>query len=338
MDGIFCFGELLLRMSPVLGDWFGETGMPLYLGGSELNVALALAAWGQPVSYGSALPENYLSRDICRTLESRMVDCSPVQFIGRRIGIYYLPQGQDLRHSAVVYDRDHSAFSELRPGLIDWERHFEKAGWLHISAISPAVSAQTAAVCLEALQAAGSRNMTISMDLNYRSKLWQYGKRPADIMKVLASHCDVMMGNIWSAKELLDIPLDPDLLISGRKADYLEHARRSAQAIQSQFPKCHTVANSFRFELPEGTLLYYGSLVRNGHARQSPEFRGTGIVDRVGTGDCFMAALIYGLRQGLADQQTIDFAAAAAFGKFFEPGDSTRQPVQTIFSSIPSHG
>src|ERR1043165_2259308 len=106
MDTIFCFGELLLRFSPVLGGrWLTESVMPVYIGGAELNTATALAIWNVPVMYGTVLPPNYLSQEICGELNKRKIDISRLIFSGSRIGSYYLPQGADLKNAGVIYDR-----------------------------------------------------------------------------------------------------------------------------------------------------------------------------------------------------------------------------------------
>jgi 2-dehydro-3-deoxygluconokinase len=225
MNKVLCFGELLLRMSPLLqGKWLNNAYMPVYIGGAELNVAAALAKWNIPVSYFTALPENYLSKEICNDLQQRNIDIDNIHFSGNRIGIYFLPQGADLKHAGVIYDRSNSSFAELKPGMIDWEKVLHNISWFHFSAISPALNENIALVCKEVLEAASKKNISISVDLNYRSKLWQYGNRPAEIMPELVQHCDVIMGNIWSANILLGIDVDENIHSKGKKEYYLEHA------------------------------------------------------------------------------------------------------------------
>jgi len=326
-------------MSPVLeGNWLQRASMPVYLGGAELNVATALAGWELPVCYGTALPDNYLSREICAALQRRKIDVSPIRFSGKRIGLYYLPQGTDLKNAAVIYDREHSSFSTLQRGMIPWEELLKGVGWFHFSAISPGLNPQVADVCLEALEIAAAKGISISVDLNYRARLWQYGKPAPEVMHPLLKYCDVVMGNIWSANALLGIPVDEDIHARGSRNDYLEHAVRTANAIMELFPKCSTIANTFRFDQEGGGILYYASLVREKQAYNSVDFVSHNIKDKVGTGDCFMAGLIYGLYQKLPMQELVNFAAAAAFGKFHEEGDATRQDLQTIQARMTTHG
>jgi 2-dehydro-3-deoxygluconokinase len=339
MKRVFCFGELLLRMSPVLeGNWLQQSAMPVYLGGAELNVASALAGWQLPVSYGTALPDNYLSKEIILELQRRKIDVSAIFSFGKRTGIYYLPQGRDLKNAAVIYDREDSSFASLKPGMIPWDKIFEEVSWFHFSAISPGLNENTASVCREALEAASSKRIFISVDLNHRSKLWQYGKPAPQIMPDLVKHCDLVMGNIWSANSLLDIPLDGSIHDKGKKTDYLDHATRTSTCILEKFPKCRTVANTFRFDLDQGGVLYYASLLMENRAYHSEDFIAESIKDKVGTGDCFMAGLIYGLNHQFSAQDLVNFATAAAFGKFQEQGDRTRQDIQTIKSRLMTHG
>ncbi|HEX5150729.1 MAG TPA: sugar kinase [Parafilimonas sp.] len=334
MKKVLCFGEFLLRMSPSLNKkWIHEANMPVYLGGAELNVATALAKWGIPVKYFSVLPDNYLSKEICEELRTKNIDVSPIEFSGSRIGIYILAQGTDLKHTGVIYDRAHSSFSELKPGIINWDEKLDDVSWFHFSAISPALNENVAAVCREVVSAAVRKGITISVDLNHRAKLWQYGKNPLEIMPGLVEHCDVVMGNIWSANSLLGIGLDENIHDKKSKAAYLEHADTTAKLIMQKFPKCKTVAQTFRFDHENG-IKYYAALNDANHQYVSGEFIAGQVVDKVGSGDCFMAGLIYGLSNDLLPGEIMNFAAAAAVGKLQEKGDSTNQDLASIRSKI----
>lgn len=311
--------------------------MPVFIGGAELNVAHALANWNVPVQYCTALPANYLSEEICASLQAKNIDTTPIQFSGSRIGAYYLPQGADLKHAGVIYDRAWSSFWSLTPGVINWDEVLKEAGWFHFSAISPALNENVAAVCKEGLEAATRLGLTISVDLNYRARLWQYGKTPASVMPELVKYCHVIMGNLWAAHTLLDIPLHQSLIDAHDKPHYLQHSAQTAAAIQERFPACTTVAHTFRFDSGNNGILYYASLHQPAGQFVSVEMNAAAIVDKVGSGDCFMAGLIYGLHNGHAPQQIINYAAAAAFGKLQERGDATAQTVSSIHSIIASY-
>ncbi len=328
---IYCFGEILLRFSPVADSgWVQQATMPVFIGGAELNVATALANWGLPVRYASVLPQNSLADDMVAYIAQQGIDSSGLIRGGQRVGTYYLPQGKDLKNAGVIYDRANSGFASLRPGDVDWNTALTGINWLHISAISPALNQSVADVCLELVRAALARDIPISIDLNHRARLWQYGPAPTDIMPGLVEYCNVVMGNIWSANALLGIPVDEHIHDKGQPADYIAHARATSEAILARFPRCHTVANTFRFTtLPKG-IRYYTTLYTSGEQYVSPTFETDTVADQIGSGDCFMAGLIYGLHQQHPPQTVVDFATAAAFGKLQEIGDATRQTVADV--------
>jgi 2-dehydro-3-deoxygluconokinase len=335
---VLSFGELLLRICPdVEGNWLEENNLPFYVGGAEANVATALALWGVSSAYCTALPDNMLARQLTAYLEERAIDVSRVVYQGERLGLYYLPQGKDLKNAGVIYDRAHSSFSALQPGSIDWDKVLEGVGWLHFSAISPALNRGVAEVCGEGLRAANAKGITISVDLNFRAKLWQYGVAPTAVMPGLVEYCDLVMGNLWAVEKMLDIPVDADLTERGRKEDFLEHARRSSEQIVKRFPRVKQVAKTFRFDRGEKGILYYTTFFTEGDLYCSREYSSDAIVDKVGSGDCYMAGLIRGLyrRQPVAD--VVEFATAAAFFKLFIPSDATDQPAEDIEKFMVTH-
>ena len=335
MNKVLCFGEILLRMSPQLdGAWINNASMPVYLGGSELNTANALSLWGVPVVYCSALPDHALSKDILAALHKKNIDTSRMIIQGNRIGCYYLPQGTDLKHAAVIYDRAHSSFSELRPGQIDWEVFFENVTWFHFSAISPALNENIAVICAEAASFAHKKGITVSIDLNYRSRLWQYGKQPYEIIPGLAQYCDVIMGNIWAMERMLQVPVRKN--IKHHKREFLDQSLETSVLIAAQYPNCRYIANTFRFDESRG-LTYYTTLYDRNKMYQSEEYYTENIIDRVGTGDCFMAGLIYGMLCEQSSEEIIQFATAAAYQKLFIMGDGTTSTIDDVKRSYIKH-
>ncbi len=331
MKKVLCFGELLLRMPPAdAGEWLQNNTMPVFIGGAELNVATALATWDIPVKYFTALPDNIMSKDIKTYLEKKKIDTSPVMYSGERIGLYYLKEGADMKSSENIFDRKYSSFSTLETGMVDWDKILEDVSWFHFSAIAPAVSESAAALCAEALQAAHKKNITISVDLNNRALLWKYGKQPIEVMPELVTYCDVVMGNIWAANVLLGIPVDETVIAKNTRPDYMLHATATAKNIFNKFPQCKWVANTFRFDQSESSIRYYATLDSMTGQAISPLFKTDSIVDKVGSGDCFMAGLIYGLLSNHKPDDIIGFAAAAAFGKLQEKGDATKNSITQI--------
>jgi len=328
---VLSYGELLLRICPdASGGWLKENMLPFYVGGAEANVATALALWGIPSAYFTALPDNMLAHQLAAYLEDRGIDASKILYQGERLGLYFLPKGKDVKNAGVIYDRDHSSFSALLPGAIDWDAVLEGVGWLHFSAISPALNRHAAKVCEEMLQAAGKKGITISVDLNYRPKLWQYGVDPVEVMPGLVQYCDMVMGNIWAAEKMLGIPVDNELTGRGRKEDYLEHAQRSSEQILAKFPRVKQVAKTFRFDRGEKGIHYYTSFFAGGKLYGSRDYFSDSILDKVGSGDCFMAGLIRGLYRGEAIPEVLEFATAAAFSKLFIPSDATDKRAEDI--------
>jgi 2-dehydro-3-deoxygluconokinase len=328
MSKVLCFGELLLRLSPELnGTWLKQNSMPVFVGGAELNVATALAKWNVPVAYCTALPKHYLSEEIIAFLAEKSIGTDRIFFSGDRIGTYYLPQGADLKNAGVIYDRAYSSFWNLKPGQVNWDELLEGCSWFHFSAISPALNEQVAAVCVEAAQAASKKGITVSIDLNYRARLWQYGKSPEEVMPSLVEYCDVIMGNLWAEEKMLSIPVPVDL--AQQKDAYLEQSAKTSEAIFKKFPKCRQVANTFRFDVGSG-VRYYATLHDGRRMYVSNEHNTPRIVDKVGSGDTFMAGLIYGNYNHSTMQEIINFAAAAAFNKLFIKGDATTASVEEI--------
>jgi 2-dehydro-3-deoxygluconokinase len=333
---VLSFGELLLRISPDEGgNWLKENSFPFYIAGAELNVATALALWNIPAKYITALPDNEMSRQIVTHLEKQKIDMSLVLFQGTRLGLYFLTKGKDLKNDALIYDRANSAFSELRPGIIDWDKQFKGVSWFHFSAICPALNPNIADLCKEALDVASKKNITISVDLNYRSKLWQYGKAALEVMPDLVKYCDLIMGNIWAADLMLGIPVIPDIHESAQKSIYLKEALKTSEKLIKQYPKCKAVANTFRFDA-KAKVSYYATLYTGEKFYISNEFNTTNIVNKVGSGDCFMAGLVYGFYNDFDPGQIVNFAALAAFEKLFIESDTTNIPIETLLLKLNS--
>ncbi|RYG48694.1 MAG: sugar kinase [Chitinophagaceae bacterium] len=247
------------------------------------------------------------------------------------MGIYYLAQGTDLKNAGVIYDRAGSSTAMLQPGQVDWDEVLKDISWFHFSAISPAVSKNLAAVCEEALKAAKEKKITISVDLNYRAKLWKWGKEPHEVMPSLIQYCDIVMGNIWAIERMAGIKLPGDFKTD--KNNCLHQAEISSAMLMEKFSACKHVANTFRFD--EGSSLkYYSTLYSKNGLTVSGEHNVSDIIDKVGSGDCFMAGLIYGFSNGLNEQQTLEFATAAAVDKMYVLGDATTSAPEKIKERI----
>lgn len=319
---IAVFGEFLLRVSTQTGHFINASeGISIYAGGSEANVASSLACMHAQVSYISCVPDNQLANQALNSLKERGVNISQCRFAGGRLGLYFLLSANGLSKGEVVYDRKYSSFSALKTGDIDWDNVLEGHNWFHWTALTPALNENMIAVCEEALQAAKKKGLIISVDLNYRNRLWNYGKSPIDVMPSLVDYCDVIMGNIWAANTMLGTSVDPDLDRNTTKETYVEHANQSAQEVFKRFENCKHIAYTFRFMDNPSHNLFYGTYhTQKGHY-VSQTLETNEVIDRIGSGDAFMGGLIRALTTGKENQEVIDIATSAGFKKLFVKGD-----------------
>ena len=323
---VFCFGEILLHYAPPMNsDFIERQHMPFYLGGAELNVASALAKWDMPVKYGTAMPSHFLTDTIIGHLSKKNIDTSAIQISGNRIGCFYLATGLDMKNAAVVYDRANSSFAEIKKGSIDWKEILKDVHWFHFSAISASLTQNATDVCEEALIAATELGIPISVDLNYRAKLWKYGKTPIEVMSQLVKYCTVLMGNLWAVEDMLGISSSIKSSIGCSDEQLALAANNSMLKLKEQFPLLNTVAYTFRL-----AETYFGVMFNKNNFYKSPTYKIIDVKNIVGTGDCFMAGLIYGIRHQHTPEEIINFAAAAAVGKLYELGDATEQSLEQI--------
>ena len=323
MQQILSFGEILIRQQSQGLSFFGSDSnlLEIFPGGSEANVAASLALMGNSVAYMTAMPENALSTEVIHVLQQHKVDTRKIIFTGDRIGSYLLLSADGLTKGEVIYDRKYSSFSQLKISELPLAEILEGVSWLHWTALSPALNQDMANLMEALLQAAHDRNIPISVDLNYRNKLWQYGKEPIEVMPKLVQYCTVIMGNIWAANKMLGIGLDANLDRYTSKENYLQAAANSAQEIFKAYPNCKHLAYTFRFMDNPQHNLFYGTYHCPGQDLHSETFETNQLVDRIGSGDAFMAGFIHALVRNLSPQEIIDTATGAGFQKLFVRGD-----------------
>jgi 2-dehydro-3-deoxygluconokinase len=332
MQKVITFGEIMLRLSPPGFLRFSQANsFEVVYGGGESNVAVSLANYGVPVDFVTRLPKNDIGECALMEMRKRGVGTDQINFGGERLGIYFLETGAVSRGSKVVYDRAHSAISEIRPGMIDWEKVFEGAGWFHWTGITPAISQGAADVCLEAVKAAKRLGLTVSTDLNYRAKLWKYGVEPEAIMTELTSYCDIILGNEEDAEKHFGIkPEGLDITTQG------QHVKAEAflsvcKQMMKKFPNAKKVITTLRGSISASHNTWAGVLYDGKTMYKSPEYQITDIVDRVGGGDSFMGGLIYGLlKYPEDDQNALNFAVAASCLKHTIMGDANLVSVDEV--------
>ena len=320
---VVTFGEMLIRLSPPAHLRLQQThALDLVYGGAEANVAIALANMGVPVQYVTRLPENELGLACMQTLRQFGVGCDYIAHGGERLGLYFLEVGAGSRPSRVIYDRAHSSFATIDEGIVHWHEVFARADWFHWSGISPAVSAAAARVTAQAVAAAREAGLIISCDLNYRHNLWQWGEPPHTVMPKLVAHCDLLLAN--NAQLMLGMPNGP---ATASAAD----AIKACSELSRTYPNLKQIAMTCRDYNTAGQQQYTAVLWQKDVQCISQTFTLTGIVDRVGAGDAFMAGLIYGLTTfGEDAQRVIDFAAAATALKYSIAGDANLVSVAEI--------
>ncbi len=323
MKKVLTFGEILIRQQSVSNSFFESPHnlLKIFPGGSEANVAVGLALMGDQVEYVSAFPNNQLSEEILRMLQQYGIDHSKVLRIGDRIGTYILLSSNGLSSGDVIYDRKYSAFSQLTVNDIDVDVLLEGVDWLHWSALTPALNENMAEVLLYVLEKAHAKGIAISVDLNYRSRLWQYGKKPIDIMPKLVNYCDVIMGNIWASHQMLGTHIDETFNKETSKETYVDFANQVALEVFEKYPQAKHIAQTFRFINEPTHNLFYGTYHNRIANAYSKTYETNKVVDRIGSGDAFMAGLIYGIRQEKDEQKIIDIATGAGYEKLFVEGD-----------------
>lgn len=319
---VLCFGEALLRIQSSTEHFYEPSNtLKLYPGGSEANVAVSLAHMGISTSYFTAGPSNKIFKDFVKALSSIGLDTSKIRFEGDRIGSYYLYSANGLTQGDVVYDRQYSSFTELNTSTINYDILLENIDWLHFTAITPALNSNLAIICNDLLLAASNKGITISVDLNYRSKLWQYGKSPQEVMPELVKYADLIMGNIWAANKMLGTSINTSLNRHSSVEEYENAANTTTQEIFDNYPKCKHVAHTFRFMDNATHNLFYATYHTRNSNYISTIHETNEVVDRIGSGDAFMAGLVRSIILKETPQQVIEIATNAGFQKLFVEGD-----------------
>jgi 2-dehydro-3-deoxygluconokinase len=352
MKTIVTFGEIMGRLCPPGHKRFIQT-MPgpleLTFAGAEANVAASLAILGAPARFVTALPDNVIGDACVQNLRGLGVDTSHILRVkNARLGLYFVEKGANQRPGNVVYDRAHSAIAAAPAAAFDWPAIFDGAGWLHLSGITPALSRAAFESTLAAARAAKSAGLTVSCDLNFRKKLWQW--EPGTPARVLAGRCmkevlplvDIAIANEEDASDMLGIRAEGSDIEGGHLA--VDRYPQVAREITRLFPNINKVAITLRESLSAthnnwGAMLYdavsdaAAFAPAAGGAYRPYEIRA--IVDRVGGGDSFAAALVFALNTPeLASPETaVAFAAAASCLAHSIEGDynfSTRPEVESL--------
>ncbi len=288
-------------------------------GGGEANVAVSLSRFGIPTAFVSALPDNDLGEAARSFLRGNRVQLDGIVTTPGRIGIYFLEPGAAQRPSRVLYDRADSSFARAGASVFDWQRLLDGATWFHTTGITPALSAPAAEAALAAVRAARLAGATVSIDLNYRARLWDWGRSAADVMAEMVAEADVLIGNEEDADSVFGIRAAGSAVSDG----HVEPAGYAAvaDALASRFPLLRMVAFTQRGSISASENTWAGVLWTPDGFHVARTWRIAPIVDRVGAGDAFAAGLIAALIDSRAPQEALEFAVAAGCLKHSIRGD-----------------
>ncbi len=322
------YGELMLRLSPPGHERFLQSPrLMASFGGSEANVAVSLANFGLESYYVTRLPAHDIGTAAIRALQAEGVRTNFILRGGDRIGVYYTEIGASQRSSTVIYDRARSAISEMEPGSVGWADVLSGAGWYHCTGITPALGSKAAACTKEALEAATAAGVRVSMDLNYRSKLWSEKEAQA-VMRPLMAHVDLVIANEEDIQSVLGLEVPGADVTRGELN--VDGYRKVAERVTREFGVSQvaiTLRESHSATQNGWSAVLFEAASRAFHHSQRYEIT---VVDRLGAGDSFAAGLIYGLVTGRPADAALRFAVAASALKHTIPGDFNRVTVREV--------
>ena len=325
---VVSFGEIMLRLSPPGFERLLQSPLlSATFGGGEANVAASLAHFGLDSRYVTRLPAHALGDAAIRSLRAEGVDTSWVVRGGSRVGVYFAETGASQRASTVIYDRAHSAISEIAADAVAWDRVMEGAAWFHVTGITPALGEAAAAATRAAVAAAKQAGARVSVDLNYRKKLWTQAQAQA-VMRPLMSDVDVVIANEEDLQSVLGVHMaDTDVTSGTLNVD----AYRDAAEWVTRKLGPPLVAITLRESLSASdngwsAVLWDGA---SGTLHQSQHYA-VRLVDRIGGGDSFAAGLIYAMVTGRGHAEALRFAVAASALKQTIPGDFNRVTVAEV--------
>ena len=317
MGKIVTLGEIMLRLSPAGNYRFVQSeSFQIFPGGGEANVAVSLANYGHTACFVSKLPSHEIGQIAVNALRRYGVKTEYISRGGDRVGLYYAETGASMRPSKVIYDRAHSAIAEADISDFDFDKIMEDADWFHWSGITPAISDKAAEIVRVACEAAKRHGVTVSVDLNFRKKLWT-SEKAISVMRSLMQYVDVCIGNEEDANMCLGYKPDAD--VEGGKTD-----------AEGYYEIFKGMMKEFGFKYVVSTLRESYSASHNGWKAliydgktfyESKHYDINPIIDRVGGGDSFSAGLIHGLLSYKDQAKALEFAVAASALKHTIPGD-----------------
>jgi len=331
MSRFVTFGEIMLRLTPPEHEVLFQTDrLVATFGGAEANVAVSLANYGENVSYVTAAPANPVGDAMIKEVRSFGICTDHILRKGERLGIYFTETGAAMRPSKVVYDREGSSIAAVQPGDFDWDRILDGATWFHTTGITPSLAEGTAAVALEAVKACRAKGITVSCDLNYRKKLWKWGKSAKEVMTEFAKYVDVTIANEEDCQKCLGIELDVD--VTSGALDTAKY-KVLAEKVMAAYPNMKYLAVSLRESVSADWNGWSAVLTDSkGNFYTSKKYEIRDIVDRIGGGDSFGSGLIWGLNNLKTPQDALEFSVAASALKHTVYGDFNRVSKEDVLT------
>ena len=336
---VITFGEVMLRLTPpAFTKLVQSRSYDAIFAGAECNVAITLANLGVPSDFVTRLPENDLGDACINYIRQFGVGVDKILRGGDRIGIYFLEIGAAQRSNKVIYDRTNSACATMEPEMFEWEKIFSDACWFHWTGITPAISQNAFKTCFKAAEKAKKMGLTVSCDLNYRSKLWKWGKAPGEVIARLMGYVDIAIGNEEDAEKVfgikaLGVDVTKDKVVA-------ESYRFVAEKLMERFPNLRLVAITLRGSISASHNTWSAVLYDRKTLYKAPVYDIIPIVDRVGAGDAFAAGLIYDLLNYTDNfQKALDFAVAISCLKHTIHGDSCtikKEEVEKLMKGVVS--
>lgn len=328
MGKVITFGEIMLRLAPIGYERIVQAKeFGVVYGGGEANVTVSLANYGKEAYFVTKLPKHEVGQSAVNELRRYGVNTEYIARGGERVGIYFCEKGSSQRPSKVIYDRAHSSIAEAKREDFDWEKIFEGAEWFHFTGITPALSEECAAITLEAVKAAKKAGVTVSVDLNFRKKLWSREKA-GKVMGEIVKYCDVVIANEEDAEMVFGIKAAETDITGGNLSDegYKDVAKQLVDRFELKYAAI-TLRESF-----SATRNGWSAMLYDGKEFYKSKRYDIHITDRVGGGDSFGGGLIYGLTSGMTNQDALEFAVAASCLKHTIEGDFNLVSVDEVLA------
>ena len=332
MSYIVGFGEIMLRLSSIDNErLFQSSKLNATFGGVEANICVLASIFGLKTRYVTALPNHAVGKKVEELLLSHKVDTSAIYWGGKRLGIYFVDQGNNYRSSNVIYDREYSSISQALIEDFDWDKVFDNASYFHISGVTPGISQTAADLTLYAVKEAKKRNVKVSCDINHRKKLWKYGKNIDEVMPEIVKYSDIVFANEYDAVKILGVKSNVNVDSNISDEDYT--------AIMDELINKYSlemVLTTKRENISSNHNNIYCMMYKDKKLYKSKKYYIKNIIDRIGTGDSFAAGILSGMHLFNNYQDILDFAAASFCIKHSIPGDwnlTTKEEVISLMNT-----